>query len=67
MSMSEKFETLVRNLDRDALHDLRRTVASEIDGRRQKVAMKVEDIHPGMTAAQREQAREEIARALRGE
>jgi hypothetical protein len=67
MSMSKKFETLVRNLDRETLDDLRLTVASEIGGRRQKSAIKVEDIHPGMTPTQRDQATEEIARVLRGE
>jgi hypothetical protein len=67
MSMRGKFEALVRDLDRDNLDELRRSVASELDGRRQKTAIKIEDIHPEMSAADKDQAALEIARVLRGE
>ena len=67
MSMRSKFEALVRDLDRENLEELRGSVASEIDGRRQKAAIKIEDIHPEMSAADKDQAAKEIARVLRGQ
>jgi hypothetical protein len=67
MSMRGKFEALVRDLDGDNLEELRRSVASELDGRRQKTAIKLEDIHPEMSAADKDQVAREIARVLRGE
>jgi hypothetical protein len=65
MSMKTKFKALVRELDAAALEDLRRSVASEVEGRRQKQAIKIENIHPLMSAEDKRQALEEIARALR--
>ena len=67
MSMRTKFEALVSDLNKETLEELRRSVASEIDGRRQKTAIKVEDIHPAMTAAEKERAAQEITRVLRGQ
>jgi hypothetical protein len=64
MSMNRKFESLARDLDQDSLEQLRQVVASEIQGRRQKAAIRLEDIHPKMTAADKEQAAREIARVL---
>jgi hypothetical protein len=67
MSMRGKFEALVHDLDGENLEELRRSVASELDGRRQKTAIKLEDIHPEMSAADKDQVAREIARVLRGE
>lgn len=67
MSMNGKFKALVRGLDPVALEELRRSVASEMEGRRQKTAIKLADIHPRMSAAEKEQAAIEINRVLRGE
>jgi hypothetical protein len=64
MSMRVKFETLVHDLGRDDLEVLRRTVASEIDGRRRKTAIQIEDIHPEMSPAAKDEAAREIARVL---
>jgi hypothetical protein len=62
-----KFQELVESLDRDALDDLRRTVANEVGERRQKNVVKMEHIQPGMSEEQRLEALQEIARVLRGE
>ena len=67
MSMKAKFRTLVRELDGGALKELGRYVASELEGRRQKTAIKLEDIHPRMSAEEKRQAMEEIARVLKGD
>ena len=67
MSMREKFETFVRDLDPEDLEALRRSVASELDGRSRKTAIKIEDIHPAMSAADKDQVAREIARVLKGE
>jgi hypothetical protein len=64
--MSE-FQELVESLDREGLDELRRSVASEVDERRQKNAIQMQHIHPGMSEEQRERAVQEIARVLRGE
>ena len=63
--MKSKFRALVRDLDGAALDELRRSVAAEVEGRRLKTAIQMEDIHPMMSAEQKQQAMEEIARALR--
>ncbi|MGH9559159.1 MAG: hypothetical protein ACRD30_07950 [Bryobacteraceae bacterium] len=65
--MNSKFKALVRGLDPEALDELRRSVASELEGRRQKTAIKLDDIHPLMSPAEKEQACQEISRVLRGE
>jgi len=65
--MESVFEKLVQDLDDEGLALLRRAVASESGGRRQKSALQVEDIHPGMAEADRQRAMREIARVLRGE
>lgn len=64
--MNKKFRALVRELDAAALEELRRSVALEVEGRRQREAIKLEDIHPRMSAEAKQRAMEEIARALRG-
>jgi hypothetical protein len=66
MSVKAKFRALVRELDAAGLEELRRSVASEVEGRRQQSAIKLEEIRPGMTAEDKERAMAEIARALRG-
>ena len=62
-----KFDELVRSLKPDTLEELRRAVAAELGARREETAIRLENIHPGMTAAEKEQAKLEIARVLRGE
>ena len=62
-----KFQELVENLDRDGLDELRRSVAAELGERRQKNAIRMEHIHPGMSEEKKEAAIKEIARVLRGE
>ncbi len=64
--MKAKFKALVRELDAAALEELRRSVAQEVEGRRRRDAIKIEDIHPLMSAEEKRRAMEEIARALRG-
>ena len=67
MKIADKFDALVKNLDHGALEQLRRSVATEIQGRQSQEpdAMKIESIRPGMSAAEKEQAAQEIARVLR--
>ena len=65
--MTTKFDDLVRSLDPRMLEELRRSVASELGGRREQTAIQIEQIHPKMTAEAREEAAREIARVLRGE
>jgi hypothetical protein len=62
-----KFKELVESLDQDRLDELRRSVAAEVGERRQKSAIQMEHIHPGMSDEQKEAAAQEIARVLRGE
>jgi hypothetical protein len=64
MSMSNQFEALVRDLDQESLEELRQSVSTEIDGRRQEKVMRLEDIHPRMTAEEKAQALKEITRVL---
>jgi hypothetical protein len=60
-----KFKTLVRELDEATLEQLFRQAAAEIEQRRQKTAIHLNDIHPRMTAEQKAAATLEIARVLR--
>ena len=62
-----KFQNLVESLDREGLDDLRRSVAAEVNERRQQTAIQMEHIRPGMSEEQKEAAFKEIARVLRGE
>jgi hypothetical protein len=64
MSMSNQFEALVRDLDQESLEELRQSVSTEIDGRRQEKVMRLEDIHPRMSAEEKAQALKEITRVL---
>jgi len=65
--MKTRFDDLVQSLDAATLEELRRSVAAEVGGRREQTALKIEEIHPRMTAEAREEAAREIARVLRGE
>ncbi len=65
--MNSKFDDLVRSLDPQTLEELRRSVASELGGRREETAIQIEHIHPKMSAEAREEAAREIGRVLRGE
>jgi hypothetical protein len=67
MSVKTKFRALVRGLDATALEELRRSVASEVEERRIEGAIKLEDIHPRMSAEDKQRAMDEIARALRAQ
>lgn len=67
MSMTAQFEKLVQDLDQQALEALRRSVSSEMEGRRRKTSIRIGDIHPRMSAADKERAAEEIARVLSGD
>jgi len=60
-----KFKTLVRELDEVTLEQLGRQVAAEMEQRRQKTAIRVNDIHPRMSPDEKAQAAQEIARVLR--
>jgi hypothetical protein len=62
-----KFQELVESLDREGLEELRQSVAAEVGGRRQKDAIRMEHIHPGMSEEKKAAAMKEIARVLRGE
>jgi hypothetical protein len=59
-----KFRTLVRELDAGTLDELRRQVAAEVEHRRKKTAIRLEDIHPRMGAEAKARAVEEIAKVL---
>jgi len=65
--MNSKFDDLVRSLDPQTLEELRRSVATELGGRREETAIQIEQIHPKMSAEAREEAAREIGRVLRGE
>ncbi len=65
--METVFEKLVQDLDDEGLAGLRRAVTAELGGRRQKGALQMAEIRPGMAEADRQRAMREIARALRGE
>jgi hypothetical protein len=65
--MNSKFDDLVRSLEAGTLEELGRAVASEIGGRRQQTSIRLEDIHPKMSADQKDEAARQIARVLRGE
>jgi hypothetical protein len=67
MNMSEHFEKLVKDLDQATLDELRRSVAAEVEGRRRKSSVQIADIHPRMSAADKERAAQEIARVLEGD
>jgi hypothetical protein len=62
-----KFQELVESLDREGLHELKQSVAAEVSERRQKNAIRMEHIHPGMSEEKKDAALQEIARVLRGE
>lgn len=62
-----KFQELVESLDREGLDELRRSVATEMGERRQKSAIQMEHIRPGMSDETKNAAFQEIARVLRGE
>jgi len=62
-----KFKELVESLDREALDELRRSVAAEMGERRQQNGIQLEHIRPGMSDEQKDAAVKEIARVLRGE
>jgi hypothetical protein len=64
--MNSKFDDLVKNLEGETLEELRRAVASEIGGRRQ-TDIRLEDIHPKMSATDKDRAARQIARLLRRE
>jgi hypothetical protein len=65
--MNSKFDDLVGSLEPETLEELRRAVASEIGGRRRQTDIRLEDIHPKMSAAEKDRAAQQIARLLRGE
>lgn len=67
MNISAKFKTLVHELDQDSLEELKRSVTTEIDVRRGHSAITLESIHPRMTAAEKHQAAQQIARLLKGQ
>ena len=65
--MNSKFDKLVRSLEQPVLEELRRSVVTELSGRRARTSMQMEDIHPRMSDDEKARATEEIARVLRGE
>jgi len=64
MSIHPKFKTLVRELDPETLAELGRFVASEMS-RTSKAEFQIDQIHPRMTAAEKERAAQEITQVLR--
>jgi len=65
--MNSKFDDLVKSLEGETLEELRRAVASEIGGRRRQTDIRLEDIHPKMSAADKDRVARQIARLLRRE
>ncbi len=66
MTIPAKFKALVRELDQEALEELRQLVASELS-RQSKAAFQMDQIHPRMTPAEKERAAREIAEVLKGQ
>ena len=66
-NMQKQFDDLVHSLEPAALEELRRSVAAEVGLRREQNAIQLEQIHPKMTVADREEVAREIARVLKGE
>ena len=60
-----KFKSLVREMDEETLDQLRRQVAAEMEQRRLKTAIHIDDIHPRMAPEDKARAMAEIARVLR--
>jgi len=60
-----RFDKLVSEMDQETLEELRQSVASEMNARRPVVQLS--DIHPRMSAEEKETVSREIARVLRGE
>jgi len=65
--MNSKFGELVQTLEPAMLEELRRAVTAELGERRMHSAVHIEAIHPNMSAEQKAQALQEIARVLKGE
>ena len=65
MSLPAKFKALVHDLDKAALEELGRLVASELS--RSKGPFEINQIHPRMSQAEKERAAREIADVLRGQ
>ncbi len=65
--MNTKFEDIVQSLDPATLEELRRSVAAELATRNEAMTIKIEDIHPRMSAEDKDRAAQVIARVLRGE
>ena len=65
--MEKPFDKLVQELDEEGLASLRQAVMSELKERRQQGGVRLEDIHPAMSDADRERVRRQIAWVLRGE
>ena len=63
--MSEKFKSLVSEMDQATLEELRRSIAAELKPRRPPVQLS--DIHPRMSVSEKEAVTKEIARVLRGD
>ncbi len=62
--MKDQFKPLVSEMDHATLEELRRSIVEELNARRPVVQLS--DIHPRMTADQKEAVTKEIARVLRG-
>jgi hypothetical protein len=67
MSQDNAFDKLVRELDDTSLSGLSQAVSRESGERRQQNSMHLEDIRPNMSDADKQRAKEQIARVLRGE
>jgi hypothetical protein len=67
--ISGKFDALVKSLDQSGLDALRRSLATEIAMRsgtgEMDTSIHLDAIRPGMSASDKEQAVQEIARVLR--
>jgi hypothetical protein len=65
--MGAQFDDLVHSLEPAMLEELRRTVAAEVNTRREQSAVQLEHIHARMSEEDRGRALAEISRVLRGE
>jgi hypothetical protein len=66
VSIPANFKALVHDLDKVALEELGRVVASELS-RQSKGTFEIDRIHPRMSEAEKERAAQEIANVLRGQ
>lgn len=68
INVSARFDALVKDLDESALEALKQSLETEIGARAEDLSsssIHIDTIRPGMSASDKEQVAQEIARVLR--